>query len=392
MHIDYYPLVSRAASTLTSDTPDARHSLFERIRVMLVNQLRTRQPSASRFQIMRECVALEAAIQQVELELATPTKGLESDQDSSGVQQYRQRLRACFVQAQGALVGQLRSFTLAFVLEALHAAIEDFLQLVPVVRARAALAQAPATRGDRTSGLNQGAGANYSQGKPTAFGEGQTNELTEAARATILRNLQGIHLLDRLMFDAGRPLAPDNVRRDALTVLNWLGIKKAEVIRTEHYAQFACAAHKYIVECQDQSLRLAPATAHSPSALNDNIRSVLNRLLEREQTEKIIDEALTWFSNLWIGLFVGLNVIVVIGLLAAGPTLQSGVAKLADVYSPLNVSTWISQVLALTPALLSIAWKNRRLKRSPAAPKMMFARNVAVANPDAGDVAAPFVA
>jgi hypothetical protein len=146
-----------------------------------------------------------------------------------------------------------------------------------------------------------------------------------------------------------------------------------------------------MLECQDQSLRLAPATADSSWELNDDIRSVLNRLLEREQTEKIIDEALTWFSNLWIGSFVILNVIVVIGLLAAAPTLGS-VAKLAEVYSPLNVSTWISEVLALSPALLSIAWKNRRLKRSLATPKMRFGTNVAIAAYDAKDLAAPLVA
>ena len=389
MRIDYYPLVSRTASTLGGETPDARHSLFERLRVILVNQLQSRQPPASRFEIMRECAALEYAIRKAELELTTGSKGLDSRQDSSAGQRYGQRLRARFAHAQGTIVGQLRSFPLASIFETLHAAIENFLLFVTVVRARAALAAA--MPGNRTSGLNQGTGANYSQDKPITFGEGQTNELTEAARSSILRNLHGIQLLDRLMLDAARSLAPDNVTQDARTVLNWLGIEKAEVIRTEHYAQFSCAAHKYILECQDQSLRLAPATAHTPSTLNDDIRSVLNRLLEREQTEKIIDEALTWFSNLWIGVFVVLNVVVVIGLLAAAPTLRSGVAKLVDIYSPLNVSTWISLILALTPALLSIAWKNRRLKRRTAAPKMIVGANVTIAARDARDVAAPLV-
>lgn len=390
MRIDYYPLVSRTASTLGGETPDARHSLFERLRVILVNQLQSRQPPASRFEIMRECAALEYAIRKVQLELTTGSKGLDSRQDSSAGQRYGQRLRAGFAHAQGTIVGQLRSFPLASIFETLHAAIENFLLFVTVVRARAALAAA--MPGNRTSGLNQDTGANYSQDKPITFGEGQTNELTEAARSSILTNLHGIQLLDRLMLDAAQSLAPDNVTQDARTVLNWLGIEKAEVIRTEHYAQFSCAAHKYILECQDQSLRLAPATAHTPSTLNDDIRSVLNRLLEREQTEKIIDEALTWFSNLWIGVFVVLNVVVVIGLLAAAPTLRSGVAKLADIYSPLNVSTWISLILALTPALLSIAWKNRRLKRRTAAPKMIVGANVTIAARDARDVAAPLVA
>ena len=387
MRIDYYPLVSRTASTLGSDTPDARHSLFERIRVILINQLQSRQPPASRFEILRECAALESAIRKVELEL----KGLGAHQDSSAGRRYRQRLRARFAGARRTIVDQLRSFPLASIFKALHASIENFLLFVTVVRARAAWAPAAAT-GDSTSGLNRRTGVNYSRDKPIAFGEGQTNELTEAARVTILGNLRGIQLLDRLMVDAAQPLAPDNVTQDARIVLNWLGIEEAEVIRTEHYAQFSCAAHKYILECQDQSLRLAPATAHSPSALNDDIRSVLNWLLEREQTEKIIDEGLTWFSNLWIGVFFVLNLIVVIGLLAAAPTLRSGVAKLAEIYSPLNVSTWISQILALTPALLSIVWKNRRLKRSSTALKMIVGTNVTIAVPDASDIVASLVA
>lgn len=69
MRIDYYPLVSRAASTLENNTSDARHSLFERIRAILLDQLRSRQPAASRYEIIRECAALESAIRTVELEL-----------------------------------------------------------------------------------------------------------------------------------------------------------------------------------------------------------------------------------------------------------------------------------------------------------------------------------
>ena len=383
MRIDYYPLVSRAASTLENNTSDARHSLFERIRAILLDQLRSRQPAASRYEIIRECAALESAIRTVESEL----RDLELHRDSSA----GQRLRARFAAAQSTIGGQLRSFPRA-IFSAVHIPIDKFLLFVPFIRTRAGMSQAATAPENRSPGLiNHGLGANFSPVNPTTFGEGQANGLAEAAHSAILINLRGIQLLDSLMLGASQPLAPDNVTQDARAVLNWLGIEKAEVISTEHYAQFSCAADKYMLECQDQSLRLAPATADSSWELNDDIRSVLNRLLEREQTEKIIDEALTWFSSLWIGSFVILNVIVVIGLLAAAPTLGS-VAKLAEVYSPLNVSTWISEVLALSPALLSIAWKNRRLKRSLATPKMRFGTNVAIAAYDAKDLAAPLVA
>jgi hypothetical protein len=390
MGIDYYPLVSKAASALRSDTADARHLLFERIRVILVNQLRSRQPPASRFEITRERAGLESAIQRVELELKIRFKNLDSHKDTSRVEHYGQRLRAFFAEAQVTVGNQMRSLRLplACIFETPRAAIENALSFLIVFRGRAVLAQGFGALRNRSAGENY----LYLQDNSTVFGQVHANEFVERAPSTILRNLVGIQLLDRLMLDAAQPRAPDNVRQDGRTVLNWLGIEKAEPLGPEHYDQFSCAVHKYILECQEQSLRLAPTTAHSPSALNDEIRSVLNRLLEREQTERIIDEALTWFSTLWIGLFVVLTIIVIIGVFVAAPTLRSAVAKLADIYNPLNMPTWISQILALTPALLSMAWRHRRLKRSSKAPKMVFGTSVTIAARGASDLAAPLVA
>jgi hypothetical protein len=432
MH-NYYHLIARAISTLESDTSLARHALYERIRAILVEQLRSRQPPASNSEIMRERAALEAAIRKIELESPTPLQSrtepahasgsrrshsgapayslsntvpwriadrsepttisesqhpaVESikaadqrhSRQSSAVREQRiHSIRVVFERARVMLPDQesLRR-RLASISEILRGAAKEANEQVKAVSAtlvlpRAPLAQALAVRTDDCiSGIKK------STAKSTIFWDAtnSTEELIDPANASIFRNLAGIQLLDRLMRDAAQPLAPDSVTKDGQTVLKWLGVKSEEAIKTQHYDQFGCAVHKYIVECQDQSVRLAPATAHSPSALNDDIRGVLNRLLEREQTERVIDEALTWFAHIWIILFVVLNFIAVIGLQVVAPTLWAGIGKLAEIYSPFNVWTWIAEAIALSPCLLAIAWRNRRLKLSCGEPKAVFGTN-----------------
>ena len=73
MH-NYYPLVARAVSRLESNTPAARDALFEKLRVILIDQLRIRQPPASSSEIMRERAALEVAIRKVKSEAPIPSK------------------------------------------------------------------------------------------------------------------------------------------------------------------------------------------------------------------------------------------------------------------------------------------------------------------------------
>ena len=133
----------------------------------------------------------------------------------------------------------------------------------------------------------------------------------------------------------------------------------------------------------DQSVRLSPTTYCARSALNDDVRGVLNRLLEREQTERVVDDTLTSFARIWIGLFVVLNLLAVILLQLAAPTLGSGLAKLLEFYSPINVATWIVEAVALSPALFAIFWKNQRLSRLCATPETTFYVNATNVTADA---------
>ena len=196
---------------------------------------------------------------------------------------------------------------------------------------------------------------------PTTFKEDDrpANELTETTNASILTNLRGIQWLDQLILDATNPLAPDSLQQDARTVLKWLSVGETETIKTKHYDQFGRAIQSYIMEGQ-----ASPAAVQSLNlALNDDIRGVFSRLLDREQAATIFDEALTSFANAWIALIVVLNFICIIGLVVSVPTLWTGIAKLSAFYSPLNGWNWIAELVALSPAFGAIAWRDRRLKR-----------------------------
>jgi hypothetical protein len=81
----------------------------------------------------------------------------------------------------------------------------------------------------------------------------------------------------------------------------------------------------------------------------------------------MLDKALTWFANVWIGLIAVLNLIAIIGFVVAAPALWDSIAKVQEIYSPFNVWNWIAELVALSPAVGAIAWRDQRLKRSAAA-------------------------
>ena len=66
---DYYPVIARAVSRLPSKTDEARHSIYERARTALQENLRTHDPPVSPTELATEQFALKAAISRVETEL-----------------------------------------------------------------------------------------------------------------------------------------------------------------------------------------------------------------------------------------------------------------------------------------------------------------------------------
>ncbi len=501
---NYYPLVARAVSRLESNTPVARDALFEKLRVILIDQLRIRQPPASSSEIVRERAALEVAIRKVESEAPIPSKSslgsgsaqtpgskpifsfsgdpvraLEQRAEANGPprepktvsegqhpnlesttaaghpashqgftaakQQVdleasippKSRLDLGSAQTPGSkpifssnpvrvpghraeangsplepitisegqhpnldsttTAGHLASHqgfvaaeqraqvtlveralvTLAHQLRSRQeitpgaVAIENAKRQVKsesVMPAVATTGLARPTRATRREDNNPGLNtvANDLQREPRNLREidNLSNKSVETESAKILDSLIGIQLLDRLMLDAAHPLAPDNLACDARTVLKWLGIEKPEEIKTNHYDQFGRAIQRYMMEERDPSGGPAAATvqAHHP-VLTDEIRGIFNRLLDQEQSAVILDNGLTWFAKVWVRLIIALNFILIIGLVITAPTTWSGVVNLLAIYSPLNLWSWIAEVVALSPAFAAIAWRDRRLKR-----------------------------
>jgi membrane protein implicated in regulation of membrane protease activity len=78
-----------------------------------------------------------------------------------------------------------------------------------------------------------------------------------------------------------------------------------------------------------------------------------------------MDKALTWFIGLWIGLVVLLNVLALIGFFIAAPSASAAIAKIAEIYSPLNGWNWLAEVVSLLPAAGALTWRNRRRALQP---------------------------
>ena len=385
MRIDYYPLVSRAVSSLEGDNPESRKALFESIRLLLINQLRNRQPPVSISEIARQRAALDAAIRRIELHSSRRSRISGSRQRASTriIKYLPQSLYAVRERARTTLADQASKFTRLVLapFEILRQAIKN----VDLLAKSTLSAMLFSARAALVPLLKFETFPKKSSDKSILLGDGDrsSSELPDADGSTFLRNLLGIQLLDRLMLDAAKPLSSEGAARDARTVLRWLGVDNTKEISAEHYDQFARAVQNYITECRNQSVRLSPTTYCARSALNDDVRGVLNRLLDREQTERVVDDTLTSFARIWIGLFVVLNLLAVILLQLAAPTLASGLAKLLEFYNPFNVSTWIVEAAALSPALLAIFWKNQRLSRLCASPETTFYVNATNITADA---------
>ena len=288
--------------------------------------------------------ALEAAIRKVEFESVARTRG--PHKNSADGEQRGRRLQVIVKRARAVFAERLQE--LRYLTTSIR---QRFCEKIEEVSGYLSWITTPtrASIPDNSPGKTLILCDSYSRAR----------EATIPPDLMVVRNLVGVQLLDGLICTAAQPLAPDTVAEDARIVLKWLGVRSAEEIAAQHYEQFASAVYKYALEYQDQSVRLAPSTAESPSELNTDIRGVLGRLLERAQTERVLNAALSWFGTFWIALFIVLNLAALITLPAVG-----GITKLEEIYSPLSLGTWIAEVLALSPGLIAILWKDRRVSHS----------------------------
>lgn len=69
---DYYPVIARGIAGLKDNSADARRALYERVQAALVEQLRGLDPPLEEPDILRERLALEAAVRKVETHAEWP--------------------------------------------------------------------------------------------------------------------------------------------------------------------------------------------------------------------------------------------------------------------------------------------------------------------------------
>jgi hypothetical protein len=79
-----------------------------------------------------------------------------------------------------------------------------------------------------------------------------------------------------------------------------------------------------------------------------------------------MNTALLWFVRIWIGLIMALNALAVVGIFIGSPNFSEGWLKVQDTYSPLNVGSWLVELMSLAPVIGACFWLEHRQKRKAA--------------------------
>jgi hypothetical protein len=121
---------------------------------------------------------------------------------------------------------------------------------------------------------------------------GATITLLKDADASTFIHETGHEWLDRLLRDAKDPVAPETLKTDASTVLDWLNVKNVDDVKVSHHERFARGFETYMSEGRAPTSALAGVFAKfkewlgriyqsvkNVTPINDAIRGVLDRML-----------------------------------------------------------------------------------------------------------------
>jgi hypothetical protein len=129
-----------------------------------------------------------------------------------------------------------------------------------------------------------------------------TITLFKDADASTFLHESGHQWLEELMRDAAEDNAPDDLKADAKTVLDWLGVDKAESIKVREHEKFARGFETYIMEGRAPTQALANVFAkfrawliriyqtvqRLKSPINDDVRRVFARLVAANPEEVVV--------------------------------------------------------------------------------------------------------
>ncbi|HTB01341.1 MAG TPA: hypothetical protein VK804_12760 [Bradyrhizobium sp.] len=231
---DYYSLLSRAVAGLESNTDEMRQALYQRVRTILVDNLRNQKPPVPGAEIERERLVLEEAIQKVEQKSANPTS-----QSGTTAHDHQSELPA---------------------------------------------------RGKTPTADHKGRGGEISLSKNKAI-----VALYEDADAFSFMHHSAHLWLEEMIRDADDSRALPWVRSDLDVILKWLGVAHADELTAARHEQWALGFEQYLAEGRAPSTALAGAFEHFKSwapqraakyagiPLTDEVRGVIDRMLATDQ-------------------------------------------------------------------------------------------------------------
>ena len=151
-------------------------------------------------------------------------------------------------------------------------------------------------------------GAYEAEARGRTYSQGERGKITFTGNRAIIRLFaerdlstllhESGHLwLDELVLDATLPSAPQQMRDDLATVLEWFGLTDPAAISAEHHEKWARGVERYLMEGKAPSvglrrafdafrswlLRIYQVVANLRTPINDDIRDVMNRLLATDE-------------------------------------------------------------------------------------------------------------
>ncbi len=135
------------------------------------------------------------------------------------------------------------------------------------------------------------------RGKITFGQSGAMVQLFTRADASTMLHETGHLWLEELIADASDASAPQQIRDDLATVLNWFGVADASQITAVHHEQWARGVERYLMEGKAPTtalqrifsdfkrwlLRIYRTVTELGSPINDEIRRVMDRLLALDE-------------------------------------------------------------------------------------------------------------
>ena len=126
--------------------------------------------------------------------------------------------------------------------------------------------------------------------------------LMKRANASTMIHESGHQFLAELMRDAAHPDAPNDLKADAKTALDWLGAKSADELTTSHHEKFARGFEQYLREgvapsrelagvfakFRDWLLQIYQSIKGLGTEISPEIRDVFDRMLEQEPQRTVI--------------------------------------------------------------------------------------------------------